>query len=193
MQAHGLADRLSQDLDVATEHPAAMSEIAAALSEGLVARGWLLRAVEVVPLSARLVVTDPSTGESCEVDVLEEVLWRPAVQLEPGPVLAIEDVVGTKVRARADRGYARDLIDVRAAAHRFERDELEAFGRRHARDHFDLTELRFRLSGADWIDDEEFLAYGLDEDDVAELRGWAQEWADDLERRLSTLDDDEGD
>ncbi|MEV6206388.1 nucleotidyl transferase AbiEii/AbiGii toxin family protein [Kitasatospora sp. NPDC051914] len=193
VQAHGLADRLSQDLDVATEHPADMIEIATALSEGLVARGWLVRAVEVVPLSARLVVTDPSTGEACEVDVLKEVLWRPAVQLEPGPVLAIEDVVGTKVRALADRGYARDLIDVRAAAHRFERDQLEAFGRRHARDHFDLTELHFRLSGADWIDDEEFLAYGLDENDIAELREWAKAWADDLDRRLSAPDDDSAD
>lgn len=43
VQAHGLADRLSQDLDVATEHPAAMTEITAALSAGLVERGWQVR------------------------------------------------------------------------------------------------------------------------------------------------------
>lgn len=191
VQAHGLADRLSQDLDVATAHPAAMEEITGALCEGLSGRGWQVRQVEVVPLSARLVVTDPHTGEQCEVDVLKEVLFKPAVQLENGPVLAVEDVVGTKMRALADRGYARDLIDLRAAAHRFTRADLETYGRR-VRSGLDLGELRSRLAGAEWIDDAEFEAYGLDNDAIEDLRAWAQEWADDLTRRLdSGFADDE--
>ncbi|GAB2583789.1 hypothetical protein GCM10027168_15750 [Streptomyces capparidis] len=65
---------------------------------------------------SKLILTDPSSGGECEVDILKETIWRPPVQTEHGPVLSLEDVVGTKVRALADRGLARDLIDVHAAA-----------------------------------------------------------------------------
>jgi hypothetical protein len=62
--------------------------------------------------------------------------------------------------------------------------ELEELGRRHARDSFDLSDLQARLAGADWIDDTEFAAYGLDDQQTIELRRWAQEWADDIAERL---------
>ncbi|MFF7443490.1 nucleotidyl transferase AbiEii/AbiGii toxin family protein [Streptomyces sp. NPDC008122] len=184
VQAHGLVDRLSKDLDVATENPEPMEKIAAAVRAGLEQRGWQVRALETDPLSARLIVTDNATGEECEVDVLKEALWRPPVKTEHGLVLSLEDVVGTKVRALADRGLARDLIDVRAAADRWSHAELEELGRRHARDGFDLSDLQARLAGADWIDDTEFAAYGLDDHQTIELRQWAQEWADDIAERL---------
>ncbi|GAX58301.1 hypothetical protein SO3561_09873 [Streptomyces olivochromogenes] len=118
VQAHGLVNRLSQDLDVATESPERMEDIAAAVRTGLEERGWRVRALETDPLSARLIVTDPASREECEVDVLKETLWRPPVHTEHGLVLSLEDVVGTKVRALADRGLARDLVDVQAAADR---------------------------------------------------------------------------
>ncbi len=66
-------------------------------------------------LSARLTVTDPVTGQDCEVDILKEIFWRPIAQSPYGPVLAEEDVIGAKVRALGDRGAPRDLIDVFAA------------------------------------------------------------------------------
>lgn len=74
VQAHGLVNRLSQDLDVATENPDPMQEIAATVQTGLEDRGWLVRALETDPLSARLIVTDATTGEECEVDILKEAL-----------------------------------------------------------------------------------------------------------------------
>lgn len=184
VQAHGLVDRLSQDLDVATENPRPMAEIAAHLRSELEARGWRVRTVETDPLSARLIVTDPGSGESCEVDVLKEVLCGPPETREFGLLLSLRDVVGTKVRALADRGMARDLIDVRAAADRWSAEELEELGRQHARDGFDLEELQAKLAGAVWIDDTEFTAHGLDEERIHELRAWAQRWADDIGERL---------
>lgn len=54
VQAHGLVDRLSQDLDVATENPAPMAEITRSLIAGLAERGWRVREVGVDPLSGRL-------------------------------------------------------------------------------------------------------------------------------------------
>ncbi|ORT59365.1 nucleotidyl transferase AbiEii/AbiGii toxin family protein [Streptomyces sp. CB03238] len=189
VQAHGLVDRLSQDLDVATESPAHMENIANTVRAGLEERGWLVHALETEPLSARLIVTDPGSGEECEVDILKEALWRPPVQTEHGLVLSLEDVVGTKVRALAHCGLARDLIDVRAATEHWSHLELEELGRRHAREAFDLTDLQARLGGADWIDDTEFAAYGLDAHSIAALRQWAQEWADDIAERLQELED----
>ncbi len=40
VRAHRLVTRPSQNLDVATENPAPMADIAAALRAGLEARGW---------------------------------------------------------------------------------------------------------------------------------------------------------
>src|SRR5690606_8336276 len=111
VRAHRLVNRPSQDLDVATENPAPMADIAATLRAGLEARGWKVHALETAPLSARFTVTDPATGQECEVDILKEIFWRPVAQSPYGPVLAEEDVIGTKVRALADRGAPRDLLD----------------------------------------------------------------------------------
>ncbi|MEU2564951.1 nucleotidyl transferase AbiEii/AbiGii toxin family protein [Streptomyces longispororuber] len=190
VQAHGLVDRLSQDLDVATENPAPMDEIVRTLGNGLIQRGWEVRQVRSDPLSGRLIVTDPSTGEHCEVDVLKEAFWAPPASTEYGPVLAFDDVIGTKVRALADRGAVRDLIDVHAASRHRTTADLEMLGRRHARFEFSLSDLRDRLAGADWLDDEEFAAYGLTAPQIHDLRTWALAWITDLETRLHTEHED---
>ena len=63
--------------------------------------------------------------------------------------------------------------------------ELEALGRRHAREgDFSLEDLKARLDGAEWYDGQAFADYGLSEEDIAHLRAWAQAWSDDINRRL---------
>ncbi|MEV8534677.1 nucleotidyl transferase AbiEii/AbiGii toxin family protein [Streptomyces sp. NPDC051211] len=192
VQAHGLVSRISQDLDVATENPAPMSDIAADLAHQLGKRGWHVRVVSTDPLSARLMVTDPQDGAECEVDVLKENLWAAPEPTEYGPVLALDDTIGTKVRALADRGAVRDLIDVHAASRLRSDADLERLGERHGRDAFSLDDLRDRLTGADWYDDEEFAAYGLDEAAISDIRGWAQRWATDIEERLAAAEYGDG-
>ncbi|MEV6741028.1 nucleotidyl transferase AbiEii/AbiGii toxin family protein [Streptomyces sp. NPDC051104] len=184
VRAHGLVDRPSRDVDVATESAVPMEEIASAVRAGLDELGWTVRPLGTDPLAARLGVTEPSTGEECELQVLKEALWHPPVVTELGLTISLEDVVGMKVRALADRGFARDLIDVHAASDRFSHPELEELARRHAGDTFDLTDLQARLTGAEWLDDSQFAAYGLDETAIAQLRRWAQQWADDIAERL---------
>ncbi|MFG2639175.1 nucleotidyl transferase AbiEii/AbiGii toxin family protein [Streptomyces sp. NPDC048362] len=184
VQAHELLARPSQDLDVATENPTPMDEIVTTLTGGLTARGWHVEVIEVAPLSARLNVTGSHGEGRCEVDVLKEVFTRPAVSSAYGPVLAEEDVIGTKVRALAERGAARDALDVFAASHRWTAIDLEEFGRRHAHDRFDLESLQTRLAAVAWLDDEELRAYGAAPELIDELMDWAQQWADDLNRRL---------
>lgn len=169
MQAHGLVERLSQDLDVATENPAPMDEIIRAVTAGLTGRGWTVREIETDPLFGRLIVSDPDSRQECEVDVLKEAFWAPPAATEYGLVLSLDDVIGTKVRALADRSAVRDLIDVHAASRHRTTADLETLGRRHARTEFDLHELRDHLAGAEWWDDQAFYDYGLTPDEVDAL------------------------
>ncbi|GAB7101770.1 hypothetical protein JCM4814A_00840 [Streptomyces phaeofaciens JCM 4814] len=193
VQAHGLVDRLSQDIDVATESPAPMADIANDLVRGLTERGWQVNVISVDSLAARLIVVSSDTGEECEVDVLKENLCAPATRTPFGPVLSLDDVIGTKVRALADRAAARDFIDVRAAARDHTITDLEQLGQRHGRGQFRLDDLCDRLGAAQWIDDVEFEAYGLSPEEISDLRQWAQQWVSDLEYRLHTAVDEFGD
>ncbi|MGW0839689.1 hypothetical protein ACWD26_05960 [Streptomyces sp. NPDC002787] len=188
-QVHGLTEARppARDLELATEHAAPMAQIAATVREGLAERGWLVREVETTPLSARLLVTDPTTAEERALDLLKETLWHPPVETPLGLALSLEDVVGTKVRAVADRGAARDLIAVHAATAHWSVAELEELARRHTSatsTTFDLTDLQSRLEGTEWLDDREFVRHGLDAEAILELRQWAQTWADDIAERL---------
>lgn len=191
VQAHGLVNRLSQDVDVATENPAPIDEIVLSVCDGLTERGWRVEQIEIGALSGRLLATDPGTGEQCEVDVLKEVLWHPPASSEYGPVLSLDDVIGTKVRALADRGAVRDLIDVHAASQLRSRADLENLGRRHARFEFSLGDLRDRLAGAEWWDDQDYADYGLQPDQIDALRAWALEWATEIGARLQSEEDPE--
>jgi hypothetical protein len=194
VQAHGLVDRLSRDIDVATDSFAPMEAIADTLVKGLTARGWRVGVIGVDPRSARFMVTDPALNEDCEVDILKEAFERPPTDTQWGPVLPLDAVIGTKVRALADRGLPRDLIDIHAASKLRSNKELESLGRRYSWEEFDLENLAIRLEGAQWRADEEFTAYGLTEQGLADLRDWAQAWCDDIRQRLYTenFDYDEG-
>lgn len=172
VQAHGLVARLSQDLDFATRHPASMTDIVQRLTEGLRARGWSVAVVDVRPLKARLLVTDPDSREAYEVHLLKEALSRRPV------VMDIEGLVVRKVRTLLDRGLAQDVIDVHAACRYYSVIELEQLGE------VDPVELRERLESVVWVSDEEFAAYGLGPDDIAELRQWALDWESDLGLRI---------
>ena len=90
------------------------------------------------------------------------------------------------MRALVDRGLPQDVIDVHVACRYYSVIELEQLGK------FDLVELRDRLESVVWVSDEEFAAYGLTHEDVAELRRWALEWESDLGLRiLEDYDDPE--
>jgi hypothetical protein len=128
---------------------------------------------DVGPLKARLLVADPVGDEACVVD--------------------LEDLVVMKVRALGDRGLPRDVVDVHAACRYYSVIELEQLGLRDEAE-FDLAELRDRLESVVWVSDEEFAAYGLESEEIVELRRWALDWESDLGLRLAEdYEDPEGD
>lgn len=75
------------------------------------------------------------------------------------------------VRALADRGAVRDLIDVHAATRHRTTAGLESLGRRDACFEFSLHDLRDRFAGAEWWDDQDF-ADVLVVDEATKAGGW---------------------
>jgi hypothetical protein len=184
-RVHGLVERPVRTVELATESPVPLPELTEAVAGGLARRGWSVQVLVGDPLVSALSAADPGTGETYGVELRKETFWQPPVQGPDGPVLALEDLAGTKVRSLADRGLPRDLADLHAVSDRWSYPELETLGRHHTGpDGLDLTELQARLSGADWIDDAAFTALGPTADQVSALRAWAQRWVDDLAERL---------
>ncbi|MFF3516972.1 nucleotidyl transferase AbiEii/AbiGii toxin family protein [Streptomyces sp. NPDC002573] len=189
IQAHDLVSRLSQDLDLATNAAADMTEIAQALVSGLEEKGWAISVVELAPRMARLIATDPVSNAQCEVDILKEIFHKPPAQTDAGPTLSRDDAVGLKVRALHDRGFPRDVIDVFSARDLYTTGEFERLGAQHDEE-FDLEELHSRLEAVDFTSDREYAAYGMSPHQITELRMWVQQWLDDLGLRLAEPYDD---
>jgi hypothetical protein len=97
VQAHRIVDRFSRDIDMATDSTVAMETIVATVVEGLAERGWRVEVIGVDPHGARMMTTDPDSGEQCELDVHEIsststprpgfgplLNWRPSADATPG-------------------------------------------------------------------------------------------------------------
>lgn len=63
-------------------------------------------------------------GRSVHVDVARDWRQHTPVQLDVGPVLHLDDAVGSKLTAMLGRGLPRDYIDVAAATLRYQREQL---------------------------------------------------------------------
>lgn len=114
VQAHGLIERRSEDVDLfttmaieATFPDAVQTLLAAYRADGLDATVTRDGAT-----FARLEVANPANGSRGRVEL--GVDWRayPPAQLEIGPVLHADDAVANKVCALFGRGAVRDYIDV---------------------------------------------------------------------------------
>ena len=116
VQAHRIVDRFSRDIDMATDSTATMEAIVATVVDGLTDRAWRVEVIGIDHHGARMMTTDQESSEQCELDILRESFSRPPETTPYGSVLALDDVIGTKVRALAGRGLPRDLIDIHAAA-----------------------------------------------------------------------------
>jgi hypothetical protein len=186
IRAHGLTERPSGDLDLATSASIDLRMIADRLTDAYRQSGFAEQLIESKPRMARLQVTRGPVA--CEIDLLKEAVGPPAI-FELGPVLTLDDAVGLKVRPLADRALHRDFIDVHAAAVKagYTWPDLENLGARHS-PNWSLADLADRLSAIELRDDVTFAAYGLTDDEIDEIRRWAVAWADDIRSRLAAAE-----
>lgn len=183
--AHGLPDRPVRTVELATASPVPLEELAARTAAELAARGWTVRRLVDDPLASALAAADPGTGEEYGVELRKESFWQPPHPGPDGPVLALADLAGTKVRALVDRGLPQDLADLHALAEHWSYPELETLGRRHAGEPgLDPAELQARLAEPGWREEPDLVPSALLPEESAALRDWAQGWLDDLTERL---------
>jgi hypothetical protein len=97
------------------------------------------------------------------------------VVMSVGPVMHLDDLVGSKVCALATRGEIRDYVDVAAALGRYQRAEVVALA--HEKDP-SLSDEDFSAAvrRLDKVPDEPFLRYGMSVAGVARLRSTFGDW-----------------
>ncbi|WP_089154027.1 nucleotidyl transferase AbiEii/AbiGii toxin family protein [Micromonospora sp. NBS 11-29] len=97
------------------------------------------------------------------------------VVLDIGPVLHLDDVIGTKAAAMITRAQPRDYIDVAAILRRYSRNDVLASGRRADPDLTD-DEVHDAIRRLDRLPDTVFALYRLTSAQIDELRGAFAEW-----------------
>ena len=172
LQAHGLVDRLSDDLDA--YQPKFEREPFDRGQRSLIDQFELEGLVVVVDkeldVFRRITVSDPTTGESAVIDLGYDSRQDPPVVIAGvGPVASPDDSVGTKARALNDRRAARDYFDLNAI--------LQQPGWSPERVYADLRRFRYLsresfaadLRAAHEEDPADYAAYGMSLGDMDEM------------------------
>ena len=183
--AHGVIDRITQDVDLFTDEEHGVEAAAGAVEAALQAAGFEAeREDKTAGLSdvfegmgeglADWTITAPGGEQMMLQMAYFDRASRPVV-MEFGPVLALEDVVGGKVCALASRAVPRDYLDTAAALERYTVAELIDFARRldPGLTYQDFADAARRL---DKVDDGWFASLGLTGPDVAALRERFAAW-----------------
>lgn len=185
IREHGMIDRLTHDVDLFTNDldPAAFQSAVDKLTAELRRAGHDVDEVRRTPQFAQLRVTT-AEGRSVDMDLAVDWREREPVTLPVGPVLSIQDAVGSKVSALYSRAEARDYIDVDAirATGRFSDAELmtAAAGRDAG---FDVEMFAHQLEQVQRIAPDRFAEYGVDAAQTDALKARFGTWATELRGR----------
>lgn len=171
LQAHGVIDRYTEDVDLFTDQEASFRDAAAAVETALRAAGFTPQ-----PLDSTAGLTDVWDGMGDGLAEWEvtgdegtttlqlaffERLCEPVQVRDLGPVLSLEDVIAGKAAALAGRSMIRDYLDVAAILQTYPVDEVITLGMRSDPG---LEEADFAAAGRrlDQLDDLAFARYGAD-------------------------------
>ncbi|HEX2822416.1 MAG TPA: nucleotidyl transferase AbiEii/AbiGii toxin family protein [Streptosporangiaceae bacterium] len=183
---HGVIGRLTEDVDLFTDHEHGVQAAAGAVESGLRAAGFEAeRQDKTAGLTgvfegmgeglAEWIITAPG-GRQMMLQMSYFDRGQQPVIMDIGPVLDLDDVVGGKVCALASRAVERDYVDTAAALERgYTIGQLIGLAR--ALDP-GLTAEDFADAGRrlDRLDDEAFARYRLSPKDVARIRERFAAW-----------------
>lgn len=183
--AHGIIDRITQDVDVFSDQQGGVEAAADAVEAALGDAGFgTERRDKTGGLDdvfygigeglAEWIVTAPG-GEQMLLQMAYFDRARRPVIMDIGPVLDLEDVVGGKVCALASRVEPRDYVDTAAAMSRYSISQMIGFARRldPGLTDRDFAEAARRL---DQWGDGVFAPFGLSLTEVAVLRQRFAAW-----------------
>lgn len=183
--AHGIINRPTEDVDLFTDKDDGVKAAAGAVEDALRAAGFEVQRRDT---SAGLADVFDGMGDGLaewiitgadRAQMMLQMAYfdrgRRPVTMDVGPVLDLDDVVGSKVCALASRVEPRDYVDTAAALERYTIDQLISLARR----------LDPGLTGRDFVDagrqldrmpDGLFARYGLSPAGVAKLRERFAAW-----------------
>ncbi|MGI9064758.1 MAG: nucleotidyl transferase AbiEii/AbiGii toxin family protein [Pseudonocardiaceae bacterium] len=179
VQAHGLLERPSEDIDLFTTaaSEAQFPDATAAAIAAYSANGLAVATLLANPAFARLSVTDPASDDTAKVELAIDWRAHTPVKLTIGPVLHPDDAVANKVCALYSRAQARDYIDVDAAlSNRYDGNDLLRLAQEHDPG-FDPTTFAGALRAVRRLPLAEFRAYGLPDSAAAALVNRMLQWA----------------
>jgi len=179
IREHGMVDRLTHDVDLFTNDPdpAAFESAVDHLANEMKRVGHNVEQVRRSPQFAQLRIITPE-GRSVDMDLAVDWREKEPVALSIGPVLSLEDAVGSKLSALYTRNEARDYIDVDSirASGRFTDGELiNAAMERDAG--FEVEMFSQQLDRIDRIEPRRFEEYGIDVVQLDAIKDRFTRWA----------------
>jgi len=184
VQAHGILDRPSEDVDLFTawERRGDFATAVDAVVDSYRAEGYAVEVVRQFETFAQLAVTD-STAPDRSYKIELAANWRslPPVIMDVGPVLHIDDVVAGKMSALFTRAEPRDFLDVDASVEtgRYTREQLMQLAEQ-ADAGFDRRVFADLLAMFQRYPDRRFAAYGATNDHITAMRQRFSQWRDQL-------------
>lgn len=180
VQAHGILDRPSEDVDLFTawERRDDFAVAMDAVVDAYRADGYTVEVTQRFETFARLSVIDPATPERpYKVELAANWRARPPVTTDVGPVLHVDDVVAGKMSALFTRAEPRDFLDVDAAlaTGRYTREQLLELAEQ-ADAGFDRRVLADLFAMLQRYPDRRFAAYGADPPYIAAMRERFAHW-----------------
>ncbi|MFJ8582994.1 nucleotidyl transferase AbiEii/AbiGii toxin family protein [Micromonospora sp. NPDC093277] len=182
--AHGLVTRPTEDVDLFADVEGAAAAAAAEVRAALEVAGY--RVVDADPDSELAELFDgfdrdlrdfvvSRDGRQIRLSLARLDRYRSPVVMDLGPVMDVRDLVANKTAALVNRREVRDYIDVSAALGRYEVTELLALARQ-VDPALELADVRAAGRYLDELPDRRFARYGLDADQVAEVRRRMAAW-----------------
>ena len=172
LAAHGVTNRMSEDIDLFAQHrnhtPQTFAASVQKITTALEATGYTVETTRQYEEFASLTVTKDDTDVVIDLG-LDWWENKPAI-VDLGPVLSLEDSIASKLLTVYSRGYARDYLDANSilSSKRFtSRQLIELCQRRDP--HLDLEMFASAMTGHRALAPTEFTKYGLPEADLQKL------------------------
>ncbi|MEU8226849.1 nucleotidyl transferase AbiEii/AbiGii toxin family protein [Kribbella sp. NPDC048915] len=187
---HGIGSRPSDDIDLFTNQMntdvgETLTDVRAAFAE----QGYSTETIRQSEHHSRIEVA--RGAEKAQIDFGKDFRSKPPVESEVGPVISVEDAVGSKVGSIYTRGEAKDFVDVDAAMRAgYSTDHLLQLADAREASPIDRPMFAELLDNAQRIPDAEYAKYGLDAEQTAGLKERMGAWANQIRTREANPDID---